>query len=1085
MSQSFAFDGYELSHEEDFMIEKWRFSGFFARVGLGAALFLLALAPVSLLGQAGLGTILGRVTDQSGAVVPNAQVSLRNEGTGVSHRMQANTAGEYVFSNLIPGTYEVDIRQPGFKPFVVHHIVLSVSQTVREDAKLAVGSTKTSVSVTASRPLVQTDTSSVGSVVDNKQIQSMPLNGRTDIFGLLALAPGVQASGNTPKIAGDTVLGSYNETVDGTDALEPENEYLGTGVPSLDSIAEFKVVDSTGSAAYGSGSTAVVLVTKSGTNQFHGSAFEYNRVAQLDAANFFATSLPKAPFIRNEFGGSLGGPIKRNKVFFFGSFEDLTFRSSNTSEAAMPTQALLNGDFSGLPPVTNPATGLPFPGNQIPSAQISPVSKNFFPYFDKPNLISSAPGGLGTNWVGNPGIKEDEPRYEGRVDYTISEKNQLMGHYYMARFSPNDTAGTTDKFGGLIEPHAWSSVAANYTHTVSPSLVNLASFGYDRVWDTNLSQNTNLNPSTLVPGLPPGYPGLGGLPTVTITGLTGLSDWGGSGDLEQTYQFSDNLTWVKDKHQFEGGFSFMRWDFFNYQNPSPGHGSFSFTGQYSGNAFADFLLGDLAGDSYPIAPLSATPTNDRLGFFFQDDWKATPRLTLNMGLRYDLPTLYQNTQGNMANWYPNLNEVVLLKGQGQPALFPSLPIVAGSHLGLGPGNYIGTDDTQISPRFGLAYRALRSSRLVLRGGYGLYYTAVPWAFGSYELAVNPPFTGAKTFEPFAGSTPTLTFANPFPTGLGAVPSAPSASAYPTDYRYPMTGEWNFSVESQISPSMALRATYLGTETEHLTENFDINQPQPAPGPVQPLRPYQPFGPINFYENGQTGNTQQLQLSALRRFSSGLSFEVEYSWTKMLDNGGSPYGGTPTDNLNVRLDRGNDPSIRQQYLVANYVYDLPFGKGQRFLSSLKRPINALIGGWQTSGILTLGSGLPYSVTFDSAVEGWPSSRANIIGNPHVSNPTLTEWFNPAAFALPQPFAYGDSAPYSLFGPDYSEWDMSVFKNFMLGERFTLRFESDFFNILNHPAFGNPNSDISVPSQVGTITSQENSPRNIQFSLRLSF
>jgi hypothetical protein len=224
------------------------------------------------------------------------------------------------------------------------------------------------------------------------------------------------------------------------------------------------------------------------------------------------------------------------------------------------------------------------------------------------------------------------------------------------------------------------------------------------------------------------------------------------------------------------------------------------TGQYSGNAFADFLLGDLAGDSYPIAPLSATPTNDRYGFFFQDDWKATPRLTLNMGLRYDLPTLYQNTQGNMANWYPNLNQVVLLKGQGQPALFPSLPVVAGSRLGLGSGNYIGTDDTQISPRFGLAYRALRSSRLVLRGGYGLYYTAVPWAFGSYELAVNPPFTGAKTFEPFAGSTPTLTFANPFPTGLGAVPSAPSASAYPTDYSYPMTGEWNFSVESQISPS---------------------------------------------------------------------------------------------------------------------------------------------------------------------------------------------------------------------------------------------------------------------------------------------
>ncbi len=1048
-----------------------------------ATVMFLTLLPLP--AQTGWGTILGRVTDQSGAVVPKAQVTLRNEGTNVSVAAKTNVDGEYVFSNVIPGTYEVTVRQPGFKPFIVNHIVLYVSQTVRENAKLTVGTSVSSIEVTASLPLVQTDTSSVGSVVDSKQIDTIPLNGRTNIFGLLALAPGVQNAGTTARIAGDTYRAGVSETIDGSEALQTENEFLGKYVPSLDSIGQFKVIDSTGSAKYGAGSTAVVIVTKSGTNQFHGSLFEYNRDTALEAANFFATSLTKAPFIRNEFGGSLGGPIKRNKLFFFGSFEDLTYRSSTTDEAAMPTAALLSGDFSGLPAVKNPATGQPFPDNQIPQSDISSVSKAFFPYFDTPNLPTTAAAGLGTNWVANVGDRQGDRRYEGRGDYAINDLNRLSVRYYMARVSPLYTAGTTDKWGAVENPEVDQDIAVNYTRDLSPSLMNLASFGYHRIWDLMQPQNYNFNPSTIIPGLPSPLSGLGGLPTVSITGFAGFNDNPGSGDLHQSGQFSDDLTWIKGKHLLEGGFSFLHWQFYNYQNPAPGHGSFSFTGQYAGNAFADFLLGDLAASSYAIAPLEATPANDRYGFYFQDDWKATPRLTLNAGIRYDLPTIFENKTGNMANWYPSTNKLVVLKGTYNASLFPELPIVEGSTLGLGPGNYVGTDDDQISPRFGLAYRPLGTPHLVLRGGYGIYYDVWPWEFGSYEAAVNPPFTGADDFEPLAGSTPTLTFANPFPTGQGAVPSGPSVSAFPTHYRYPMSGEWNLTVESQLSPNMSLRTTYLGVETEHYTQNFDINQPAPAPGPVQPLRPYQPFGSINFFEDGQTANTQALQVSALRRFGSGLSFDVEYSWTKALDSGGTDTT-VPTDNLDIRLDRGNDEFIRQQYLVANYVYELPFGTGRRFLSSLPGPLNAVLGGWETTGILTLASGLPFSVNFTSSVQGWPSGRASIIGNPHVSNPGLTGWFNASAFALPSEFAYGDSAPYSLFGPGYNEWDTSVFKNFRLGERFNLRFESDFFNVLNHPSFSNPDSNISVPSQVGRIFSTSNtSGRDIQFALRLEF
>jgi len=300
----------------------------------------------------------------------------------------------------------------------------------------------------------------------------------------------------------------------------------------------------------------------------------------------------------------------------------------------------------------------------------------------------------------------------------------------------------------------------------------------------------------------------------------------------------------------------------------------------------------------------------------------------------------------------------------------------------------------------------------------------------------------------------------------------------------MTHQWNFTLESQISANTVLRATYLGAEREHSGMVYPINTPLAAPGPVQPRRPYQPFGPITLYANGQTASTQQLQVSALRRFSSGLSFELEYSWTKALN--GSLYDQTaPTVPNNLRLDRGNDPMIRQHYMIANYVYELPFGAGKRYLSSLHGPVNALLGGWETSGIVTLASGLPYSVTFTSNLLGWPNSRANIVGDPHVNNPNLQQWFNPAAYALPAPYTYGDSAPNSLFGPGFSNWDIAAFKNFRFTERWNLQFRSEFFNALNHPSFSNPKSDITVPSQVGTITSTSSSPRVIQFALRLEF
>lgn len=1056
-----------------------------------AALVIVALNPISLLAQTTLGTILGRISDSSGASIVSATVTLRNTNTGISVTKASGRDGQYVFPNIVPGTYQIQATATGFASYSLDGINVAVSQTVREDISLPVGKSTATVQVQAEHPLVQTDTSSTGAVIESEQVNQMPLNGRTDIFGLLALAPGVQGSGTDARISGNSWIGT-NETMDGVTNMESENSRLSSADPSLDSIQEFRVIDSTGSAEYGGGTAQVILSSKSGTNSYHGSLFVYERNRVLSARNYFnPPNSVKPPYDREEFGGSLGGPIKRDKIFFFGSYEGLLFHSSTTSESAQPTSALLNGNFAGLPAVTDPTTGQPFPGNQIPTSRFSSVSQAFFRYFDTPNLGSTAPGGLGTNYVAIAPSRNTNFRYQGRVDYTLSPKDSLFVRYYYTDTNEN-YSGVTEKMGGGRVPLTQQNLAVNYTRVITPNLVNLATYGSISEVDHYYSQNNSVNPSTIIPGLTQEFPGLGGLPTISITGFTGIVDTINAGDDIPTYDFSDVMTWSKGNHTVKGGFFFTRYQFFDYGNS--GHGNFSFTGQYTGNAFADYLLGYLAGSSQSD-PAGAIPRNERYSWFGQDDWRVTPRLTLNYGLRYDLPTLFSNVQGGfaptgalsflggMANWYPELNQIVVLKGTGKPASFPGVPFVAGSSVGLNRGNYLKNDLWQWGPRLGFIYSLLSNSKLIVRGGYGLYYEAMPWKFGSFDLAVNPPFAASESFEPLAGNTPSLFFNNPFPTNSAIFPSEVGVNAEAKNLRYPRTNMWNLTLESQLSPNTAVRISYLGSSRIHSGALESPNTPPLAPGPIQPRRPYQPFGAITLYDNVLTSDTNQLQIGALRTFSSGLSYGLQYSFIKTLNS--QEYDATPpTDPQNLAYDRGNDPLIRHSSLVANYVYELPFGRGKHFLSSLPPVANAVLGNWETSGIVTLQSGLPYSVTFDSSVQGWTSSRADIVGNPHVSNRGLQQWFNPAAFGLPAPYTYGNSGANAFFGPGYNDWDLGVFKNFILPEKVRLQFRTEFFNAINHPAFSNPISDISSPS-VATVNSTSNSPRVIQFALRADF
>ncbi len=585
----------------------------------------------------------------------------------------------------------------------------------------------------------------------------------------------------------------------------------------------------------------------------------------------------------------------------------------------------------------------------------------------------------------------------------------------------------------------------------------------------------------MIPGLIHPVPGLGGLPTVTITGFAGFFDQPGSGDRQRDYEFYDNMSWVHGRHSVKFGGEFQRVSAFNFQNPAPARGSFAFDGRYTGNAFADFLLGDTLGPSRTTENLQTEPRNSRGALFVQDDWTVTAKLTLNLGLRWQHEGIFDNGfgEGNLANFDPSTGKVVALKGTPNP-LFAGLPIVTGQSVGLDSSNYQQRHWKQFEPRFGFAFRPFGKPTFVVRGSYGIFHNVIGGYIGYTGLANNPPFQTVQTFAALPGNVPSLTFANPFP-GTPTIPANATINAVAPNRTNGYMQQWNFSLEGQVADNTALRVSYVGNKGTHLDRQDNLNDPGPGPGVVQLRRRYQPFGNVNYYESGANSFLSQIQLGLVRRLAGGLTFQAEYQFNKSLTE--QPFGiSPPTNPFNARLDWGNADSIRTHYVTINYTYDLPFGKGRRYALSGVRDL--VLGGWQLAGISSLGTGQPFSVTFTSTVVGWPSSRADIVGNPNGAG-TILQWFNPAAYAVPAPFLYGNSARNSLFGPGIINWDQSLYKRFNITDRIHLEFRAEFFNFMNHANFDVPAANISVPSQVGRITNTTNAPRAIQFGMRLAF
>jgi hypothetical protein len=1037
---------------------------------LGAFLLLTTTAKA----QGITGSITGTVTDVTGATVPGATVTITQTDTNAVHTVITSDSGTYTVTQLPPGHYTVKVDKAAFKSFKQTAITLQIDQVAQIDAQLSVGAAQETVEVTSGPPVIQTEDSSIGSVIDSQAIQNTPLNGRLGINGLVALAPGVQGVGAqdqldtrgvTPAIGtgGRNAYGGLGSTLDGVTNQEVTLQRGEGEVPSLDAIAEFKVL-SNGAPAEFNQPAQIVVVSASGGNKLHGEAFEFNRSKGTSAKSFSfvpaASTAARPPYQRNEYGGNLSGPIfipkvydGRNKSFFFAAFEGFHLTQSYALSTVQPTVLQRQGNFSEflaggaceakvngvLTPtdIINPATGQPFPGNII-TTPLNAVDTQLL------NLLypNPSPGQTGCPNNAFEQVQElsQSTRFSLRLDHKLSAKDQLRFTWLRAFYGPNHTQGPDSLQGGNAQDGEHNSnFIVGYTHTFSPSLLLDVYGSYFHLPIYRTPQNYQTNFSNIIPGLGPEL--IQGAPQISISNIQSVSE-SGSKDLEQVGQISSAVTKVLSKHTLKAGFSFLYDNHFNDAAESPQRGSYSFTGRYttsatpltgqyagdlSGNAFADFLLG------FPVTTGNATPNNyitrnisDQYGLYIQDDWKPIRKLTVNAGLRYDLQWFKPSPYGADSLYIPSLKEVVVFGSTYPKQSIPNfingttIPIALSTQVGL-PSNvfdYLGQSKKNFAPRFGFAYEVLPNT--VVRGAFGIFFNLLPASYIGTAPFTTLPFVSSETYtnSSASGATPAFSMNNPF-SATGSFTANPSVFAQ-AKTTTPYTEEYNLAVEHQFPKSLDVRIGYVGQHNVKqnnntgssgaVTPNINLLNPPLVGSSVQSTNLVQPFSGIYLFMDPIFHSTENsLQVGVHKQYSHGLAFGAEYQWVRVLGTESleNPSGATPNDSY------GPIAGLAPQVLTLNYSYLLPFGRGQMLFSNVGRLVDKIISGWQISGITDFQAGQPFSVSYTaSGTTGLVSGRANRVNGvalyPAVKS--RSQWFNPAAFtATPCLTSLGAVAP----------------------------------------------------------------------------
>ena len=1078
---------------------------------------VLVLACGMLFSQDITSTIVGHVTDPSGAPVPEANVTVTNSDTGAVRTVTTGADGNYSVPDLLAGTYQVAVSKQGFAAQRTSAVHVLSSETRRVNATLKIGSVQQTVEVTAKTTPVTTDSMTIASSVSEAQLRNLPTSLQT-VDSFISLAPGVQSAGNAtnPPIGGGTHWGSVNFTVNGVSNIDAGNSGAATvqGVgllvlPPPTSIQELKVQANGMDARYRDHS-AVTLVTKSGTNQLHFLLYEYLQNTALNSNTYVrnAQGLSTPVDHLNQFGGNIGGPIWKNKLFFFFDYSGYRHRAGRTVQFNMPSMAMRQGDFSALLPkvqLYNPFTGQPFANNQIPANLIAPQAQALLKFLPAPTITSS-PGlpSEPANYYGTVPITQNSNSEDVRVDYNISPNDQLFGVYGQHIAVPwNSSTNYPANYGQGRYAYKNFTASASETHIFNASTLNDFRAAWADYATRFSGQNQDFNPQSLFPQMPDTM--YRGIPTMAITGYSGMFHDYGTGLYTPRWdvELTDNFTHTHGRHTFQAGFDETGYKV-SSRVPSTGSatGHFSFSGKWTGNrgyptagyghsagnSFADFLLG--TADSTATAPIGAfaAPIYSRdWGAYVQDTWQATSALTLMLGLRYEYQSPWKYRSQTVTTFDVANNKLVLPENSATPTLLPGMdpaefaayPYETTQSIGLGT-DYLKRDRNNFSPRLGFAWRPFGDGDTVIRGGYGVYYNFQPAFVGSRSDGWNPPwllsasqnFTSDLPGKPAAPFQPDLTFSNPFPSSNGkqVISRNPLIRFLQWDFQNARTQEWTLTLEHGFAGGWVARASYAGNHSDHIPYNFGpINVPtvQQPNVPTQKQRPYQPWGAINETRSLGIQNFNQVQLGVRRRFANGFSFQGEYEFTRSLDD--VPTSGGPQIPTDPMSDYGNSNGIRRHWLVFNYVYQLPFGRGRRWMNA-GGIANAVLGGWELSGITTYGTGTPLDVHFSQAgtgIIGWWTTRANRVpGVPIYAGQESghdvvdgVQWFNPAAFTPPQPWEWSNADRNQVFGPGYENWDISAQKSFAVTERTQLKFRADFFDAFNHFNLGNPSATIA--------------------------
>ena len=1039
---------------------------------LGLVVLLAGPAWAQLAGQTAL---VGTVTDSNGGVLPGASVRAVNVDTQDTYEAVTNNQGQYNIQFIRLGRYEVTITLEGFQTFRATGVQVAGNQVVRTDATLPVGGVAETVTVEAGTTVLATDRAAISQTIDQRAVADLPLSGR-NVWQLASTTPGV-LGGQTSDI-GLTFRGAGQRDIQNSLTLDgissTSNLLAATSMrPIAEAVEEVQVQTGSTSAEYGSYlGVHINVVTKSGTNQLNGSVFHYYQGDPLEARGYFDNrALPKNPRERHQYGIQLDGPLVvpglydgRNRTFFMGAFEGIRSETLTSPIISVPTERMRGGDFSEVSAqIRNPFTGQPFPGNQIPQSMLSPVAQRYLEFFPLPNRPGTA-----ANYQGPSPNKDDADQVLVRVDQNVSQTIRLYGRYNW--HDSYNLLGSPIEIQGITQPRVNKNSLFSYTHTLRSNLHNDFRIGYHRVdFDTLnhfwVNGVQNAGASLGIPGFD-GDVRFGnlGIPSANISAFSGLGQGGTNWhQFDTTFQLSNVMSYTRGTHNVRAGFDVRRMATGRQAANSP-RGSFSFNGDMTGYSVADFMLGLPRTVTTPVNQLLGHVGGWRNGFFVNDVWQASRKMTLSLGLRYELNTPAQTYTGYAAMLDANLSQII-------PTSHPS------------PGfKFHESNLTDIAPRLGATYRL--TDKTILRAGWGVDYN--PNQMNSFTfLTNNPPLAAEFTFNNDPAN-PTLSFEQPF--GVVGPGGPPNMITPNRDLPNARKNQWSFDIQQEILPSTVLDIQYLASRTTNLDRSYYPNTPQPGPGAIDARRPNPSFREIRVIQNDLIADYDSVALVLRRRMTAGLQANAHYTWSRTYDMANhSNAGGRIVNNFDIWSDWGPAAWDIPHRFVLSYIYELPF-----FRNTSNAVVRSLLSGWDVSGITTLQSGTPLNVTIqgDRANVGSPNQRPDLVGNPTVNceqNPSglgLINCVDASAFAMPAQFTFGNAPRNMLRGLGSKTTDIALMKNFALGGGHTrLQIRGELFNVFNTVNWGAPNTQVGA-ANFGRITSA-GAMRRLEVGAKLLF